>query len=169
MAQAALTRVDFRLIHGQVATYWIKQYNIKRILIVDDEIKNDEFMQMIFDMAKPQGVAVEYWSMVEAGKAWADGALGIKEANDATMILFKTVNNALAAYQAGMKFTALNIGNMVSGPGRISINSMFFIGPDEARIINEMADSGVAVTLHAMGGAKASKWESIRSKYFPNV
>ena len=35
-------RVDDRLIHGQVCGYWIPQFDVQRILIVDNEIVNDE-------------------------------------------------------------------------------------------------------------------------------
>ena len=36
------TRIDDRLIHGQVCGYWIPQYSLQRIAIVDDDIVNDE-------------------------------------------------------------------------------------------------------------------------------
>ena len=35
-------RIDDRLIHGQVCGYWIPQYKVERILIVDNEVCNDE-------------------------------------------------------------------------------------------------------------------------------
>ena len=35
-------RVDDRLIHGQVSGYWVPQFSVQRILIVDDVIVNDE-------------------------------------------------------------------------------------------------------------------------------
>ena len=33
------TRIDDRLIHGQVCGYWIPQYSLQRIAIVDDDIE----------------------------------------------------------------------------------------------------------------------------------
>ena len=41
----ALTRVDFRLIHGQVITRWLKQCDINEIVTVDTALSKDEFMQ----------------------------------------------------------------------------------------------------------------------------
>ena len=38
MRNIVLTRIDDRLIHGQVVTAWIRRYPINRILIVDDEL-----------------------------------------------------------------------------------------------------------------------------------
>lgn len=34
MADINLVRIDFRLIHGQVVTKWVKQANANRIIIV---------------------------------------------------------------------------------------------------------------------------------------
>lgn len=36
-----LARVDERLIHGQVATAWLKSYLVDVIIVVDDESAND--------------------------------------------------------------------------------------------------------------------------------
>ena len=38
-----LTRIDDRLIHGQVATRWTKETNVQRIIVVTDEVANDHF------------------------------------------------------------------------------------------------------------------------------
>ena len=38
MKNVLITRIDDRLIHGQVVTAWIKVYPINKILIIDDLI-----------------------------------------------------------------------------------------------------------------------------------
>lgn len=35
-------RIDDRLIHGQVCSFWIPEYRVDRIVIVDDDIAKDE-------------------------------------------------------------------------------------------------------------------------------
>ena len=35
-------RIDNRLIHGQVATTWCKDYAIESAIIVDNDVANDE-------------------------------------------------------------------------------------------------------------------------------
>ncbi len=54
----ALTRVDFRLIHGQVITRWLKQCDINEIVTIDTELSKDIFMQDVFKMAAPKGVKI---------------------------------------------------------------------------------------------------------------
>ena len=62
----ALTRVDFRLIHGQVITRWLKQCDINEIVTVDTALSKDEFMQDVFKMAAPKGVRIRILSVEEA-------------------------------------------------------------------------------------------------------
>lgn len=53
-----LTRVDFRLIHGQVITRWLTQCQINEIVTIDNELAKDLFMQEVFKMAAPKGVKI---------------------------------------------------------------------------------------------------------------
>ena len=46
-------RVDDRLIHGQVCGYWIPQFDVQRILIVDNEIVNDENRKVSLKFGTP--------------------------------------------------------------------------------------------------------------------
>ncbi len=45
MSKIVLTRVDSRLIHGQVVTKWLQQSGANEILVVSDELEQDEFLQ----------------------------------------------------------------------------------------------------------------------------
>ncbi|MET1239102.1 PTS sugar transporter subunit IIB, partial [Enterococcus faecalis] len=58
MSKIVLTRVDSRLIHGQVVTKWLQQSGANEILVVSDELEQDEFLQSIYLMAAPPGVSV---------------------------------------------------------------------------------------------------------------
>ena len=47
MANISLIRIDSRLIHGQVITKWVKIAKANRIIIIDDELAQDDFMASI--------------------------------------------------------------------------------------------------------------------------
>lgn len=69
MRNIVLTRIDDRLIHGQVVTAWIRRYPINCILIVDDELAQNRLMERIYKAAAPVGVEVLIKSVQDAG-AW---------------------------------------------------------------------------------------------------
>ncbi|MBE6083621.1 MAG: PTS sugar transporter subunit IIB, partial [Tissierellaceae bacterium] len=56
MANIVLTRIDDRLIHGQVMTAWVKQTKATRIIIIDDVVAKDDFMKKVLTMAAPPGI-----------------------------------------------------------------------------------------------------------------
>ncbi|MFR1837437.1 MAG: PTS sugar transporter subunit IIB, partial [Turicibacter sanguinis] len=47
MPNILLTRIDNRLIHGQVATQWSKIVGANLLLVANDEVAHDEFRQSL--------------------------------------------------------------------------------------------------------------------------
>lgn len=58
MGKIVLTRIDSRLIHGQVMTKWVNQVQANKIVVVSDQLANDEFMRSIYLMSAPAGIEV---------------------------------------------------------------------------------------------------------------
>ena len=51
-----LTRIDNRLIHGQVATQWTSTIGANLILVANDEVAGNKMRQNLMNMAAPQGL-----------------------------------------------------------------------------------------------------------------
>ncbi|MDN6617659.1 MAG: PTS sugar transporter subunit IIB, partial [Enterococcus sp.] len=58
MSEIVLTRIDDRLIHGQVMTAWVKKTRANQILIIDEEVAKDDFMSEILKMSAPSGIDI---------------------------------------------------------------------------------------------------------------
>lgn len=50
------TRIDGRLIHGQVANLWTGKLNISRIMVIDDEVAQNDIEKQGLKLACPPGV-----------------------------------------------------------------------------------------------------------------
>ena len=55
-----LTRIDNRLIHGQVATQWNSTLGSNLILVANDEVSGNTMRQNLMKMAAPAGVATRF-------------------------------------------------------------------------------------------------------------
>ena len=53
MPNIVLTRIDERLIHGQVATQWSGVVGANLLLVANDKVATDTFRQGLMDMAAP--------------------------------------------------------------------------------------------------------------------
>lgn len=58
-------RVDDRLIHGQIAVVWSKQFNTTHMVVANDKAAKNEVQQMTLKMATPNGIKVliEAWML----------------------------------------------------------------------------------------------------------
>ena len=70
MADLVLTRVDSRLIHGQVCIAWTKQANPNRLMVIDDAVANDMFMSRVITLAAPPQYKLEILSVEQAAAGW---------------------------------------------------------------------------------------------------
>lgn len=68
MLNIVLTRIDDRLIHGQVVTAWAKITKGNYIMVIDDEVAQDEFMISILKMAAPNSFKIGVYTIEEASK-----------------------------------------------------------------------------------------------------
>lgn len=140
-----LSRVDERLAHGQVIASWVKQLNVKKILIVDDQLANDSFMSEVLKMATPTGIDLIVLTVSDAYKQLQESTYSEK-----VLLLFKTISSAYNLYKLGYDLKKLNIGNIGSMPGRKGITKKVFMSPTEIDEAKELSESGVYVYLQML-------------------
>ncbi|HAA64900.1 MAG TPA: PTS N-acetylgalactosamine transporter subunit IIB, partial [Thermoanaerobacter sp.] len=59
-----LTRIDNRLVHGQVGVTWVKSLGANLIVVVDDEVANDPLQQQLMKMtAEMAGGGVRFFTI----------------------------------------------------------------------------------------------------------
>ena len=68
MENLKLTRIDFRLIHGQVMTRWVAKYEIESIVVIDDRSAKSPILKKILLGAAPSGVKVLVWNVAVCRK-----------------------------------------------------------------------------------------------------
>lgn len=136
-----LTRVDFRLIHGQVITRWLTQCQINEIVTVDTALSNDEFMQDVFRMAAPKGVKIRIISVEEAVKAQQNGEFE----NNKVMILLKGVKELDNAIRAGLNLEEVQIGGLGGGPGRKAVNNAITLDRTDADTLLDLEKMGIKI------------------------
>ena len=63
MKHIVLCRIDDRLIHGQVVTAWVKQTEGNRIVIIDEALVKDVFLQKIIKAAAPSDIRIDIYNI----------------------------------------------------------------------------------------------------------
>lgn len=136
-----LTRVDFRLIHGQVITRWLTQCQVNEIVTIDTELSSDEFMQDVFKMAAPKGVRIRILSVEDAVKAQQNGEFE----KNRVMILLKSVQELDNAVRSGLKLEQVQIGGLGGGPGRKAVNNAITLDRIDADLLLALEKMGIDI------------------------
>jgi D-glucosaminate PTS system EIIB component len=138
-----LTRVDFRLIHGQVITRWLTQCQVNEIVTVDTALSADDFMQEVFKMAAPKGVKIRILSVEDAVKAQQNDEFE----KNRVMMLFKNVQELDNAVRAGLKLEQVQIGGLGGGPGRKAVNNAITFDRIDADTLLALEKMGIDIYL----------------------
>jgi PTS system N-acetylgalactosamine-specific IIB component len=63
MPNIVLSRIDERLVHGQVGVQWVGFANANIVVVVDDEVATDSTQQDLMEMVLAEGIAIRFWSV----------------------------------------------------------------------------------------------------------
>ena len=102
-----LTRIDNRLIHGQVATQWNGTLGANLILVANNKVAGDKTRQGLMDMAAPAGVQTRYFTLEKTIEIIHKAAPRQK-----IFIICENPEDVLTLVRGGVPIKKLNIGNM---------------------------------------------------------
>src|SRR5690625_3345424 len=100
-----LTRVDGRLIHGQVAVAWTRNVNAEKIIVIDDETAKDEMQKTLVRLAAPSGVSVQIYSVEEG----VDVVKSMSSNRTRTMLIVKYQETIIKLINDGICINLFNI------------------------------------------------------------
>lgn len=149
MENLLFTRIDDRLIHGQVVAAWLRAYSsVSHILVIDDQASRDDFMQQMFKMLVPSDITIEIRSVEEAAEMLRRGLL------KPTMVIVKVPLTLKRLMDAGIKFEKINIGGMGMSAGRKKLFQNISSTPEENEIFREIMKNGVTLEIQIIPAAK---------------
>ncbi|MCF3944098.1 PTS system mannose/fructose/N-acetylgalactosamine-transporter subunit IIB [Oceanobacillus alkalisoli] len=161
MANIKLIRIDTRLIHGQVITKWLKVAGANRIVIIDDDLSEDDFMADIYVAAAPTGISIEILSVNEATQLWKENELGVGN----ILLLFKDVESCYNCYKQGFPIQYLQIGGLASAPGRVTVLRAVSFDKKDVEQLQEMEEGGSDIYLHIIPEEQKVKLENAIKKF----
>ncbi len=141
-----ITRIDDRLIHGQVTTVWSKVANAQRIIICNDEVYNDEVRRTLLRQAAPPGMKVNVVNIEKAVAVYHNP----QYQDETVFYLFTRPQDALAMVRQGVKIGTLNIGGMAWRPGKKQLTKAVSLDDDDINAFHELNNLGVILDLRVV-------------------
>lgn len=142
MPNILLTRIDNRLVHGQVATQWCSVIGANLILVANDEVADDKLRQGLMDMAAPSYASMRYWTLEKTIST-------IHKANDKQMIFIVCENpeDVLTLVEGGVPIKKVNIGNMHMAEGKRQVAGSVAVDDADVAAFKKLKDLGVELEI----------------------
>lgn len=160
MADINLVRIDFRLIHGQVVTKWVKEANANRIIIVNDMLARDEFLASVYKMAAPSNVKVDIFTIDDALENWNRNQFG----DGKVLLLFKSIRDIRNLQKLGFPIPKIQIGGLGGGSGRVNTSSGISFDAKDVQLLKEMIADGSEIHIQVVPTQQKYEIEKVIDK-----
>jgi len=144
-----LTRIDNRLIHGQVAVTWSSHVGANLIIVVDDEVAKDKTQQVLLDLAAPPGVSTRYFTVEETIQKIHKAAPHQK-----IFIVVRDVNVLVKLVEGGVPIKEVNVGNMHFKEGKKQISSTVSVDENDIAAFKRLNELGVKCEVRRVPSEK---------------
>ncbi|NDL62498.1 PTS mannose transporter subunit IIAB [Acerihabitans arboris] len=155
-----LARIDDRLIHGQVATRWTKETNVKRIIVVSDEVAADTVRKTLLTQVAPPGVTAHVVDVAKAIRVYDNPAY----AKDRVMLLFTNPTDVVRVVEGGVKITSVNIGGIAFRQGKIQVNNAVSVDENDIAAFRKLNDRGIELEVRKVSSDSPLKMMDLINK-----
>lgn len=138
-----LARIDQRLIHGLVVNQWAPALQVKRFMVVDDVLCNNDDIKASMRMAKPVGTGV---SVISTETAITNFKAG-KYDGQRVLVLVKEPETLIKLMEGGVEIPKVDLGIMFNEDGREAVTKFIALNDKERADLQTIKDKGVPVVI----------------------
>lgn len=143
-----LTRIDNRLVHGQVGVTWTKTIGANLIIVVDDNVVNDQLQQQLMTVtAKSSGAGIRFFTIQHTAdiieKASPDQKI---------FVVVRSPKEARKLVELGVNLKDLNVGNMHFQQGKRALTKKVYVDDQDLEDLKFIASCGTNVYCQDVPG-----------------
>jgi len=138
-----LVRIDDRLIHGQIATVWVKAVGCNRIIACSDEAAADSLRKTLLLQVTPLGIKSYVLPIAKAIEAYKNP----KNNDCKTLFLFTNPTDVLRMVEGGVDITSVNVGGMCYKHGRILITGAVSVDKQDVESFKKLHERGIELEI----------------------
>ncbi|AEP00057.1 PTS galactosamine transporter subunit IIB [Weizmannia coagulans] len=145
-----LTRIDNRLVHGQVGVIWTSSLGANLLIVADDETANDPLQQELMSAtAESAGVSIRFFTLQKT-----IDIIGKASPRQKIFIVVRTPQSARKLVEGGVPIKELNIGNMHFSQGKDEITKKVYMDEQDKADLKAIQALGVNVYIQDVPGEK---------------
>jgi mannose/fructose/N-acetylgalactosamine-specific phosphotransferase system component IIB len=141
-----LSRIDDRLIHGQVVEGWVNFLKATGIFVADDRVASNAFQRSVMELSVPQGLRVAIGRVEDICGQLRAASLN----TDRIILLFSNPADVLRAIKSGLDCRVINIGGMHYVPGKRKLMDVLAVDDEDLAVLKELAANGVKINVQTV-------------------
>lgn len=140
-------RVDNRLIHGQIIETWLPFTKSRMVVVANDDLSGDALRQQIMSLAIPWHVEKVFLAVEIVHNFMVET---FAEDEPDALVLFASCADARRAYESGLTFSCLNLGNMHYGQGKEQVCAHVAVDGQDKACLQRFAALGVTLDFRCV-------------------
>lgn len=141
-----LVRVDERLVHGQILEGWLPSTGAQELIIANDSLAEDYLQKMIMQSAIPYTISL----VIDSVEGIASFLQQHGNTEIRRMIIVDNPVDALRLKRAGVEFSTLNLGNVISSEVSVCLSRTVSLGGESLTALRNMLKEGVRVSIQTV-------------------
>ncbi|WP_192903121.1 PTS N-acetylgalactosamine transporter subunit IIB [Photorhabdus khanii] len=137
-----MTRIDNRLVHGQVGVTWTNSLGANLVLVANDQVAGDLMQQNLMDMVVSDGIQTRYFTLQKTIDVIHKAAERQK-----IFIVCKTPQDVLMLVKGGVPIRFVNVGNMHFAEGKRQIHKTVSVDDSDVEVFRELEQLGVTCEI----------------------
>jgi len=138
-----LTRIDDRLIHGQVAFTWVPALGIDCLIVANDRVAKDEFLKTTLNLAKPAGIKFFIRTIYDAITLINDP----KSQPFNILLIVESVKDAHAVVSGIPEIRSVNFGGIRSKAGSRLVSKAIALTEEDITLSRDMLTKGIELEV----------------------
>ncbi len=142
MPNIVLTRIDNRLIHGQVATQWTSSVGANLLLVANDAVAGDAMRQGLMKMACPAQAQTRFFTIEKTC-----AIIGKAADSQHIAIICETPQDVLKLVEGGVPIKSVNVGNMHMAEGKRQVATSVAVDDSDVAAFKRLQELGVELYI----------------------
>ena len=140
MKNIVFSRIDERLLHGQVVTAWVADAGCNEIYIVDDATAQNTMIRNLYRKLAPAATKCDVLTVAQAIQL-----LSGETNNEKIMLLVKIPQTLEALVNGGIGIDKINLGGMGLNKNRKPFVENVSASPEEIASMERMLNQGITI------------------------
>ena len=143
-----LTRIDNRLVHGQVGVTWTSTIGANLLVVVDDVVANDDIQQKLMGInAETYGCGIRFFTIEKT-----INVIGKAAPHQKIFLICRTPQTVRKLVEGGIDLKDINVGNMHFSEGKKQISSKVYVDDQDLADLRFIKQRGVNVFIQDVPG-----------------